>query len=168
MLPFIHNNNIEYSFSVESVEDFFFFSNLIFKHNLKNTAIYPYFNGKNSTFFEQYVFQNENDILSTKLKRKDIFANKTINSNFFGKIVILPNGNILPNINSKPIGNIKNGIKNAIYEEMKNGNYWKKTRSNILPCKQCLFRDLCPPISNYEINMGKMDLCHINNIFSNK
>ena len=165
MLPFVHDQNVEYNFSVESAEEFFFFSDFIFKHNLTNTAIYPYFNGKNLTFFEQNVFQNENDILSTKLNRKDIFAHKTINSNFFGKIIILPNGNILPNINSMPIGNIKNGIKSAIYEEMVNGIYWKKTRNSISPCKQCLYRDLCPPISNYEIIMDKMDLCHIKKSF---
>jgi hypothetical protein len=42
-----------------------------------------------------------------------------------------------------------------------NGNAWLRIRGNEKPCNQCVNRDLCPSISNYELVIGKNNLCNI-------
>lgn len=157
----IDNNNIEYIFSVESEEEFAFVDYYISKYNLFNVSIYPYYNGDNKNFFIKNVFQKEIDILSDQLDKREIFMRQTLNSNFFGKLIILPNGDILPHVNAKAIGSIESGIKDAIEEEILNGNFWLLTRRKVEPCMNCLYKDLCSPISNYEITMERMNLCYV-------
>ncbi len=160
-LPFLYNKSVEYIFSVRNEKEFSYIANYVSKCVLENASIYPYFDGFNQEFFKTNVWQSETDILTEELSKREIFLRQTINSNFFGKLIVLPNGDILPNINAKPIGRISDGIKNVIYKEIAEGSYWLKTRDKIEPCKNCLYRVLCSPISNYEIALGKMNLCDV-------
>lgn len=163
-LPFLHDKNLECIFSVEGESEFSFLANFISMHNLENVFIYPYFNGTNQDFFRKNIFQDKDDILVEELDKREIFMRQTLNSNFFGKLTVLSNGDILPNVNANSIGNIDHGIKNLIYKEIAEGSYWLQTRNKIEPCKNCLYRVLCSPISNYEIAMGKMDLCNVSRV----
>lgn len=160
-LPFLHDEKLECVFSVESESDFSSFAQYVAEHKLENVSAYPYFNGTNLDFFRQNIFQNEEDILAEKLNKREIFMRQTLNSNFFGKLIVLSNGNILSNINGEPIGTMDNGIKNAIYKEITEGSYWLQTRNKVEPCTHCLYKDLCSPPSNYEITIGRMNLCHV-------
>jgi pseudo-rSAM protein len=57
----------------------------------------PIFNGNNDTFFKENVFSDENDILSISPSQNELFNNMKLNSSFFGKLYILPNGNVYTN-----------------------------------------------------------------------
>ena len=124
--------------------------------------IYPFFTGKNWDFFRDYVFVNKEDLLAEPVSRKTIFRHRALNDQFFGKLYLTPRGDIYPNLNGHPLGNIQEmTLKEAVYKEISEGEYWLKTRHEVEPCRNCVNRDLCPSISNYELVTGKMDLCHI-------
>lgn len=152
---------IKYVFSVESEDDFSLVSEFISNCGLKNTQILPYYNNCNLDFFETYIYQSEDDILLTDWSKKDICAHKVINANYFGKIVLYSDGNIYANMIGSPIGKIIDSVKDLIYSEIKHGSYWRKTRDEIEPCKDCLYKYLCPSPSNYELVVGKFNLCHV-------
>lgn len=152
---------IKYVFSVESEDDFSLVSEFISNCGLKNTQILPYYNNCNLDFFETYIYQSEDDILLTDWSKKDICAHKVINANYFGKIVLYSDGNIYANMIGSPIGKIRDSVKDLIYSEIRYGSYWRKTRDEIEPCKDCLYKYLCPSPSNYELVVGKFNLCHV-------
>ena len=92
---------------------------------------------------------------------KEIFANQTLNTYNFGRLYIKSKGNVLTKGNKEPIGNIKKDtIKRIIFNEISTGNLWLNIRDN-QPCSDCLYQWLCPSPSDYEIAIGKPNLCHI-------
>lgn len=122
----------------------------------------PYFTGSNYDFFSKYVFLTKEDIHSVMLSQIEILANSKINSNNFGKIQILNNGDVYANINHPKLGSInKKNIKEAIVKELRNGYSWLNLRNKVSPCKHCIYNKICPPISNYEYIIKKNNLCNI-------
>lgn len=100
-------------------------------------------------------------ILDLQPTKREIYANQTINRNEFGKITVLPNGDILANPNNKKLGTIKDDrIHDIIYREMTEGNSWLRIRDQ-KPCCDCIYQWLCPSPSNYESVIGKPNLCHV-------
>ena len=153
---------IEYVFIACNESQLNNIENITTKSQIKTYRIIPYFNGNNMDFFEKYVYMEENDILDIKPNLNMIFSNQVINRNHFGKVTILNNGDIFTNVNFPKVGNIENdSLKRIIYEEMRTGNVWKKTRTKVTPCKNCIYELLCPSISNYEYFLNKMNLCKL-------
>jgi len=108
------------------------------------------------------VYITQVNLNSLKLSEKDIIKNSSINRNDFGKLFILPDGKIYSNLNSESIGNIKTDLfQEAIYKELKYTKNWLKTRGDVIPCKNCIYKAICPPISNYERYLNKFNLCHL-------
>lgn len=127
----------------------------------KDVKLLPVFTGENIDFFSKYIYQNKFDILTTQWTKKDIFANKMLNTNDFGKLILLSDGCIHSNLNYSCLGDISDNIRELIYKEMKNGKSWLRTRDFVDPCKLCLYKYICPSLSNYEIVIGKSNLCNI-------
>lgn len=122
----------------------------------------PYFNGENIDFFEQFVFQDRNAIMSTSWSKKDIYSHMHINSNFFGRLTILPNGDVCSDYRMERLGSLKEAdLSTLVYRELKSKESWRLTRDLVSPCRDCLYRYLCPPISNYEREIGKFNLCYL-------
>lgn len=129
---------------------------------ISSILVRPFYTGKNLIFFQNYVFPDLQDILSTPISRKTIFRHKVLNDNFFGKLIILPSGEVYSNVNSHPLGNIQSSsLKELVYKELVERDIWLKVRSNETPCNNCINKDLCPCISNYELVIGKNNLCNI-------
>jgi pseudo-rSAM protein len=125
--------------------------------------IQPFFTGQNLDFFLEHVYLKEEDLFEGVKSIETVYSNQSFNRNHFGKLTILSNGDIYTNINFKSVGNIKSdSLKKIVYDEMKNGEAWKKVRSSTTPCSECVYEHLCPPISNYEYVIGKYNLCNIN------
>ena len=57
-------------------------------------TIVPVYTHANRSFFEKHVFTTKDELLTTKLSKKEIFTKMEINTNFFGKLTILPTGEI--------------------------------------------------------------------------
>ncbi|MBE6286729.1 MAG: TIGR04150 pseudo-rSAM protein [Mediterranea massiliensis] len=134
---------------------------LITTNNFK-IKIIPFYNGTNIEFFQKNVYMNLEDIIEQPINRKTIYRHKILNDNFFGKLIVMPSGYVHASINTPPIGNILEcSFKELVYKELTENDTWLKVRANLSPCSQCINKDLCPPISNYEQVIGKNNLCYL-------
>ena len=123
--------------------------------------IVPFFTESNYDFLREYVFTDSEDLQSLPMSRRKFIANHFVNSLAFGKIYIRLDGNVYTNLKEAPIGTIQDSPikisnKGLISE-------WTKTRFIVEPCKNCIYRSLCPSISDLENRIGINDLCFKNN-----
>lgn len=143
---------------VSSIEDLTLFNEFSFLDCLK---MIPLYTGDNLSFFEKFVYLSLDDIVSNKIDKRQIFRRQVLNENFFGKLYILPSGAVYTNMNMPAIGNInENSLGEIIYREFDNSQSWLKIRDGKI-CGNCENRYLCPSISNYELVIGKENLCHM-------
>jgi len=157
------NNNEKntYHFFIENQMQYAQTEDIISQTGITKYQIKPIFTGENLAFFEDNVFLKQEDIFDSVVEQRTIFSNQKLNSNFFGKLFVLPNGNVKANINSDILGNIfENSVIELITKELTANSAWYKTR-NEKPCSDCLYQFLCPPPSNYETVIGKTNLCII-------
>jgi pseudo-rSAM protein len=153
----------EYIFDVLSTEDCLLSEQFIDRFQIEKYQLNPVYTGDNIRFFEESVFLSKEDILATSMTIKDFFAHQSMNIFDFGKIHIMPNGDVYANINHPALGNIcTHSIHEIVYNEIKEGISWFHIR-NEAPCSSCVYQWLCPPPSNYEIVIGRPNLCHVNN-----
>ena len=94
------------------------------------------------------------------------------NGKFYGTIVkkgqgqyeinIMPDGETYANLNYSPLGNIyTNSIYEIVQKEIVEGKSWFRIR-NQAPCDECVYQWLCPSPSDYEIDLDRTNLCHVN------
>lgn len=151
----------EYIFDVSSLDDCQQAELLIEQYRIAKYHLNPVYTGVNIDFFKEYVFLNKEDILSTIMSIKDFFSNQALNIYDFGKINIMPNGDAYANLNHPLLGNIyTHSIYEIVQKEVDEGVSWFRIR-NQEPCATCIYQWLCPPPSNYEIEIGRSNLCHI-------
>lgn len=149
-------------FIIQNEEEFEGAQKVILENNFKNYSFRPFFNGNNLNFFKKYVFITKEMLFENKQSLKEIFAKIAMNPLQFGKIITLFNGNIYANINNPKLGKLdKDSLYNILYKEMNCGKSWLRARKNVIPCKNCVYNSICPPISNYEYVIGKNNLCTI-------
>lgn len=150
-----------YIFNISSLNDYQKAEQLIEEYHIEKYQLKPIYTGENIHFFKDNIFLTEEDILSSHITMKDFFIKRLINKNDFGKLHIMQNGDVYANINHPIIGNIfTNSIDEIIQKEFKEGKSWLRIR-NQDPCDKCLYQDLCPSPSDYEIEIGYPNLCHV-------
>lgn len=152
--------NTLWHFDIHSESEYDNCSSFIERKQLKNTEITPVYNGKNLAFFEENIYLTKEDLRTPNLDKRKVFANQAINTNNFGKIIIQPDGNIYSDEDNPPLGNIHNSLKEILTKEMELGTSWFRVR-DMEPCNRCVYQWLCPSPSNYETEIGKPNLCHI-------
>jgi pseudo-rSAM protein len=130
------------------------------KFYINNYNLIPVFDDQNIHFFEKHIFTTHDDFLSLNLSKRNVFAHQTINTNFFGKLIILPDGSVYANLNQPLIGTIYDSPYNILYKEMVEGLSWRMIREQS-PCSACIYQWLCPSPSNYELVIKRHNLCHI-------
>jgi len=152
---------VEYVFDVTSDEDCLQAEQLVEQFQIKKYQLNPVYTGDNTCFFEENVFLNREDILSTSMTIKDFFARQAINICDFGKINTMPTGDAYASLNHPALGNIyTDNIYEIVNKEVEEGKSWFRIR-NQAPCNACVYQWLCPPPSNYEITIGRPNLCHV-------
>jgi len=122
----------------------------------------PVYNGENMDFFDSNVFINKDEIVTTNLSKREIFMRQAINIFHFGKLTVLPDGNVYADVNQAPLGTIDDTTYSIVYKEFTEGKSWLRIR-DFAPCKGCIYQWLCPSPSNYEIAIGRFNLCHVKN-----
>lgn len=164
LLDYLNNFSQNYviTFIVESEEQLDIVENISKNFDQSKIEIKALYNEHNIKFFEDNVFINETLLLEEKHNLHEIIQKQGLNSNFFGSIIIDYTGEAYSNSNSKSLGNLTSvSIQEIIFKELKNNGRWRLLRQNVEPCSKCYYNLLCPSISNYEIEIGKFDLCNI-------
>ena len=129
----------------------------------------PMYNGENIDFFESNVFIRQEEILASALSKRQIFMRQATNIFYFGKLTVLPDGKVYADVNQTPLGTIDDTVYSIVYKEFTEEKSWFRIR-DFAPCKDCVFQWLCPSPSNYEIAIGRNNLCHVkpkSNVFIN-
>ncbi len=155
------NLPFNYIFNITSLKDYQQAEELINEYQIEKFQLNPVYTKDNIIFFKENIYLNKEDILSTSISIKDFFIKQLMNTHDFGKINIMPNGDILANINHPVLGNIDtHGIFELIQKEIVEGKSWLRIR-NQEPCNTCIYQWMCPSPSNYEIAIGRPNLCHV-------
>ncbi|WP_298552262.1 TIGR04150 pseudo-rSAM protein [uncultured Parabacteroides sp.] len=151
----------QYIFEVSSLDDCRQVDALVKEYSIKQYQLKPVYTGENLDFFQKTVFLSKEDILSTPMSINDFFVNHSMNIYDFGKINIMPDGEIYANINHPSLGNIQtHSIYEIIVKELEGGQSWLRIRNQV-PCNNCIFQWHCPSPSDYEIELGIPNLCCI-------
>ncbi len=158
----LENYIVVFYFIVKSENQIGVYDSLISSLKIKNFRIKPYFDD-NLYFFEKNIFLSEDEILNTKLNFKETLGRSYVNFYNFGKLTITPDGNIYTNLYYNAIGNLYNYSLVQLFENVANSKAWFLSRNKIEPCNNCIYNFLCPSISNYELAIGKYNLCNIKN-----
>jgi pseudo-rSAM protein len=146
---------------MSSDEDYRQTERILEQYQIEQYQLKPVYTGKNIAFFEENVFLTKEDILSTSMSIKDFFFKQNMNTNDFGKINILPNGDVYANLNHPVLGNITTqSIDEIVSRELEEGKSWLRVRDQV-PCNNCLYQWICPSPSDYEIIIDRPNLCHI-------
>jgi len=129
-----------------------------------NFQYLPYLDGSNDDFMKSNIAFTLDELTSANHSLRDISVNEKLNSCFYGKIIIDANGDLYTSFNLNKIGNIFE--KNSqIREKLHNQeSLWFLTRNKVKPCMDCLFNCFCPPINDYNLNLGSFDLCKIDKV----
>lgn len=152
--------NSEWTFQVQNEEEYQIVEMLVKEHQLLKCEIKPVFTGYNLKFFEENIYLTEEDLQSPGLSKREVFAHQTLNTNDFGKLTITADGKVYANPYFPALGTIEDDIRELIYKEMVQGTSWRHIR-DMKPCCDCIYQWLCPSPSNYELTIGKPNLCHV-------
>lgn len=155
-LPLVH-----WLFLITSEEEYYIAETFIEENGLALAEMKPVFTGDNLSFFQDVVFMDEADIQGMGLIKREVYVNQKVNRNDFGRLTVLPTGDIYANPNFPYIGKIGDErVHSMIYREMIEGHSWLRIR-NQEPCCSCIYQWFCPSPSNYELAIGRPNLCHI-------
>lgn len=157
----LHNNKLSWLFNVSNYTEFTTVNELIDKYSI-NAEINPFYNGENISFFKENVFLSLEDVLSDTVCKRQIYARSVLNENFFGNIFIFSDGSVYTNLNHSPLGNLKEqSLNELIFRELSNENSVWLMKRDKAPCSTCIYNLLCPSLGNYELVLGKNNLCNI-------
>lgn len=150
-----------FHFFVESEIDVDKAEQFISNYQVVSFQLHPIYNGINLPFFEKNVFIENQDIFHKTFSYREIFAHQKLNTNYFGIFNIFPNGDVMADVNSKVIGNLKNtSILELVHKELQQNTAWRRLR-DLPPCSSCLYQFICPSPSSYESSIGRSNLCHV-------
>jgi pseudo-rSAM protein len=152
--------NIRWIFTVCSQEEYEQVSKIIESNKIEKYKISPLYTGDNLDFFENNIYTTEEDFKEITYTKREIFAHQALNTNFFGKLTVMPNEKVYSNVNREALGTIHDSIYDLIYKEMNENRSWRMIRDE-KPCSDCVYQFLCPSPSNYELVIGKCNLCKI-------
>lgn len=151
---------IRYRFLVENEDSLEMFSEWERRYELEDVEYLPVYRN-NHAFFEKFVFFTEEDIRREWIPKKEVYAHQVLNTNDFGKLTILPDGEVYANLNYEPLGNIyRHSLQEMVNKELEEGKSWLRIR-NQSPCTVCVYQWLCPSPTNYEEVIPKNNLCHV-------
>lgn len=161
IVQLVKDSNVCYQFMIFSEEDYKNAEILIIQYHLENYRMIPIYTGDNLAFFENNIYLSEEELLNINLSKREIFAHQVINTNYFGVLTIGPDGKVYSgDMNEPAIGTIDESLYTIVYREMTEGHSWLRIRDQ-KTCCDCIYQWLCPSPSNYELAIGKPNLCHV-------
>ncbi len=135
-------------------------TSFIEEDNFDNITYIPFYNKLNKKFCIDYLSYSFKELKDVPISEKNILSNSIINQSIFGSLVILSDGKVYSSINRPSIGTLKtHTFSSLLFKELSEKGNWFLSRRKFLPCKKCVFNNLCPPVSNFELYMQKYDFC---------
>lgn len=153
-------DNLSFTFLITSDSEYDKASDCIDEYVLDRADIIPVYTESNLSLFENNLYLSEDDIADITLNKRQVFSQQALNTHSFGKLHVLPDGKVYANLNDPSIGLITEAPHDLVYREMTEGKSWLRIRDQ-KPCSDCVYQWLCPSPSNYELVIGKPNLCHI-------
>jgi pseudo-rSAM protein len=150
---------VSFTLIIASLEEYEMLTNTMEDMDISTILFY---NGNNIDFFETNIFLVQNDLACISLNKREIFIRQKMNVSDFGKLTVMQDGQIYANVNMPSLGTVNDTVYSLIYKEFTEGQSWFRIR-NQFPCTDCIYQWLCPSPSNYEIVIGRPNLCHIVN-----
>jgi len=130
-------------------------------NQIDNLCLFPYYNGENRLFFEEHIYLKENDLLFEVINKKDIFARKMFNTNYFGKLFVFPDGRLYAHPADDSLGQISEvSLPEMVHKELSEGRSWFLIREQE-PCASCRYQWICPSPSDLERTLDRQNLCHL-------
>ncbi|MEW6507694.1 MAG: hypothetical protein AB1432_08115 [Bacteroidota bacterium] len=155
-----NDKKLEISFIVQNKADKKSYDMLAIHKFTEKVKILTLFNGLNREYITSIISYNKNEVINLHNDFHNIFLNGLINSDYFGQLVILPDGTLTTDIINENITYISSkSISELIKKELLEGKLWLNTRAHQKPCSKCNYNELCPPISKIEIYSNKYDYC---------
>lgn len=156
------DKSVFWYFKVQTLEEWALISDLLEKYAILKCKVEPVCTEKNRPFLESNVFLTVEDILEEPISMQSLLRNQILNVNDFGKLNIMENGDIYANPHLRKLGNIKtDNVRLLVHREMVEGQSWLRIRDQ-KPCCDCVYQWLCPSPSDYELILGKPNLCYVN------
>jgi pseudo-rSAM protein len=153
---------VECNFVVRNSADVASAMEIIARIHFRHTYFKPFLDGTNMQFFRDQVFITEREIRASRPAQNQVFSRLTVNENDFGKITVVPNGDVFANMNDGVVGNLnRDNLEELAGKEIATGKSWLRRRPDVAPCSGCLYQFLCPPVSSYEIRAQRFNFCHI-------
>ncbi|GHS98489.1 hypothetical protein FACS189421_07180 [Bacteroidia bacterium] len=150
-------------FLIASDEDFQSAEDMITKYAIARYSFVPVYTGDNADFFKRNIFLSKEDILSQPVSMREIFIHQSLNVENFGKLALLPSGEMYADIFSKKLGSTSEySLLELLYKAMDSNDSWFNIRS-YAPCSHCNYQWLCPSPSSYERLLNRNNLCEIDN-----
>ena len=159
-MPWLHATKTQFHFILTSEEDYMQASELISSLGLRHYTIHPFYTGHNEEFFRELVMQDKTEILTEEvISLRKIFSRQKMNHHFFGKFIILPDGQVHAALGRDAIGNVaEQSMIDLIQCEMEANTAWRTIRDGA-PCSTCTLQYICPSPSTYEYAMKRNNLC---------
>jgi pseudo-rSAM protein len=156
------NVNQEYLFLINSEEDLVMSEKIIERYGIQTYSFVPVYTGNNTDFFKKNVYADKEDIFAVPISMREIFIHQSLNVESFGKLSVIPGGDVYSNVFSEELGSIhKNSLLELVCQELDLNHSWFRVR-NSTPCDKCHLQWLCPVPGNYEVLLKQNNLCHIN------
>lgn len=146
-----------YDFLVRSLPEYRFWNSCIRKNGIENYNIIPVADN-NPEFFRKNVFLNKEDLRENALSRREIFAHQTLNTNYFGTLYVMPDGQVFSDPDATPLGTTEDSIYDIIIRELKQNHSWRHIR-NAEKCQSCIYQWICPSPTAYEKVMKTGCIC---------
>lgn len=128
--------------------------------NFDNSDYYPLYTGENNEYCVNELSFSIEEVVSIGCTEKNVVQNKHVNSNFWGELTVLPNGDIYSCVNCKRLGNIlHDSMRFVMWNEFVVSKNWFMSRKKMTTCVNCKYNWLCPPVTNIELALGNWTLC---------
>ena len=100
------------------------------------------------------------EIINSKQSVEQIIRKENINTLYWGELFIKSNGNLMSNPIFS-IGNINDWSNINFGLLLSETSIWRSTRNRFVPCRWCVLRNICPPVSLIEL-LSQKQFCKIN------
>ena len=126
--------------------------------DIKNTINISFSPYAEVSLLDKYLSYNTRNICKYAPKTiKDILKNEFINKLNWGKLIVDSDKKVYTSIISDAIGTLDVIRLEEIMDSTH--SFWLKTRSQFPLCQGCVYRNLCPPLTLYEVLHNRV-YCH--------